>query len=170
MKPADKAKTAERTAKPAAARVLLLVPSRTYRAADFLTAAARLGLDLVVGSDGALPLGGRPVVHADPSDPRGSASRLVAATGPVDAVVAADTPMLVLAAAVAARLGLAHNPVEAVIAATDKAVQRHQWAAAAVASRRSGSCPPRHRKIRCGRRRSRSGSRVWSRRCRSAPA
>src|SRR5713101_4618570 len=69
MKPADKAKTAERTAKPAAARVLLLVPSRTYRAADFLTAAARLGLDLVVGSDGALPLGGRPVVHADPSDP-----------------------------------------------------------------------------------------------------
>src|SRR5713101_7105241 len=113
MKPADKAKTAERTAKPAAARVLLLVPSRTYRAADFLTAAARLGLDLVVGSDGALPLGGRPVVHADPSDPRGSASRLVAATGPVDAVVAADTPMLVLAAAVAARMGLAHNPVGA---------------------------------------------------------
>ena len=53
--------------------MLLLVPARTYRAADFLLAAARLGLDLVVGSDGALPAGGLPVVHADPSDPCGSA-------------------------------------------------------------------------------------------------
>ncbi len=110
-------KAAEGTAKPTAARVLLLVPARTYRAADFLLAAARLGLDLVVGTDGALPLGGRPVVHADPGDPHRSAGTLVAATGPVDAVIAADTPMLVLAAAVAARMGLAHNPVEAVIAA-----------------------------------------------------
>jgi biotin carboxylase len=121
-------KAVEGTAKPAAARVLLLVPARTYRAADFLLAAARLGLDLVVGSDGALPLGGRPVVHADPGDPHRSAGRLVAATGPVDAVIAADTPMLVLAAAVAARMGLAHNPLEAVIAATDKAQQRRRWA------------------------------------------
>ena len=48
--------------------------------------------------------------------------------GPVGAVVAADTPMLILAAAVAARMGLAHNPVEAVIAAADKAGQRHRWA------------------------------------------
>jgi hypothetical protein len=112
--------------------VLLLVPARTYRAADFLLAAARLGLDLVVGSDGALPVGGRPVVHADPSDPCGSAGRLMAAAGPVDAVVAVDTPMLVLAATVAVRMGLAHNPVEAVIAATDKALQRRRWADAAL--------------------------------------
>ncbi len=124
------AKDARGTASPAGARVLLLVPARTYRAADFLTAADRLGLESVVGSDGALPLGGRPVVHADPADPRGSAGRLVAATGPVDAVVAADTPMLVLAATVAARMGLAHNPVDAVIAATDKARQRRRWAGA----------------------------------------
>jgi biotin carboxylase len=56
----------------------------------------------------------------------------MAATGPVDAVVAADTPMLVLAAAVAARMGLAHNSVEAVIAAADKARQRRRWARAAL--------------------------------------
>jgi len=128
MKPGGAAKLAKGTAKPAAGRVLLLVPGRTYRAADFLLAAARLGLDLVVGSDGALPLGGRPVVQAGPGDLDRSASRLVAATGPADAVVAADTPMLVLAATVAARMGLPHNPVEAVIAATDKAEQRHRWA------------------------------------------
>jgi biotin carboxylase len=119
-------------ARPGGARVLLLVPARTYRAADFLTAAARLGLDLVVGSDGALPLGGLPVVRADPGDPQRSASRLIAEAGPVEAVVAADTPMLILAAAVAARLGLAHNPVEAVIAATDKTQQRRRWADAAI--------------------------------------
>jgi biotin carboxylase len=115
------------------ARVLLLVPARTYRATDFLVAASRMGLELVVGSDGALPLGGHPVVRVNPNDPQGSAARLVAESGPVDAVVAADTPMLVLAAAVAARLGLPHNRVEAVRAAADKATQRRRWAAAGVA-------------------------------------
>jgi biotin carboxylase len=116
-----------------APRVLLLVPARTYRAADFLTAAARMGLDVVIGSDGALPLGGHPVFHVSPADPGGSAARIMARDGRFDAVVAADTPMLVLAAAVAARIGLPHNPVDAVIAATDKAVQRCRWAAAGVA-------------------------------------
>jgi biotin carboxylase len=113
--------------------VLLLVPARTYRAADFLAAAGRMGLDLVVGSDGALPLGGRPVVHVSPEDIEGSADRIMARTAAFDAVVAADTPMLILAAAVAARMGLTHNPVDAVVATTDKAVQRRLWAAAHIA-------------------------------------
>jgi biotin carboxylase len=116
-----------------APRVLLLVPARTYRAADFLTAANRLGLDLVIGSDGALPLGGRPVVPVSPGDPERSADRLMASTGPAAAVVAADTPMLILAAVIAGRMGLPHNPVDAVTAACDKAAQRHRWAAGGVA-------------------------------------
>lgn len=117
------------------ARVLLLVPARTYRASDFLVAAGRLGLDLVVGSDGALPLSNRPVIPVDPGDLQASVDRLMArsGSGPVDAVVAVDTPMLVLAAAAAARMGLPHNPVDAVRAATDKATQRRRWAAAGVA-------------------------------------
>jgi len=118
---------------PAAPRVLLLMPARTYRAADFLLAAGRMGLDLVVGSDGALPLGGRPVIPVSLTDPQGSADRIMARSGPVAAVVAADTPMLVLAAAVAARMGPPHNPVDAVQAATDKTAQRLRWAAAGVA-------------------------------------
>ena len=65
-----------------APRVLLLVPARTYRAADFLTAASRLGLDLVVGSDGALPLGGRPVVPVSPRDPERSAAQIIATARP----------------------------------------------------------------------------------------
>ena len=113
-------------------RVLLLVPARTYRAADFLLGAARMGLDLVVGSDGALPLGGRPVIPVSPGDPDRSARRVLARSGPVDAVVAADTPMLALAAAIAARMGLPHNPVEAVLNAANKTRQRQRWAAAAV--------------------------------------
>jgi biotin carboxylase len=116
----------------AGARILLLVPAQTYRAADFLTAAHRMGLHVVVGSDGALPLGGHPVLHADPRDPEHSAVQLASRAGPVDAVVAVDTPMLALAAAVAARIGLPHNPTEAVRAATDKAAQRRLWAAAGV--------------------------------------
>jgi hypothetical protein len=118
---------------PTGPRVLLLVPARTYRAADFLLAAGRMGLDLVVASDGALPLGGRPVIHVNPADPDGSIRRILARSGPVAAVVAADTTMLMLAAAVAERLGLPHNPVGAVLNATDKARQRRRWAAAGVA-------------------------------------
>ena len=117
---------------PAGPRVLLLVPAHTYRAADFLLAAARMGLDLVIGSDGALPLGGRPVIPVNPADPDRSASLITARCGPVAAVIASDTPMLELAAAVAARLGLPHNPAAAVRNASDKARQRQRWAAAGV--------------------------------------
>jgi biotin carboxylase len=122
-------------------RVLLLVPARTYRAADFLLAATRMGLDLVIGSDGALPLGGGQVIPVNPADPDGSASLVTARCGPVAAVLAADTPMLELAAAVAARLGLPHNPVEAVRNAADKTRQRQRWAAAGVPQPRSEIVP-----------------------------
>jgi len=120
------------SAAPPGPRVLLLVPARTYRAADFLLAAARMGLDLVIGSDGALPIGGRPVIPVNPADPDRSASMITVRCGPVAAVVAADTPMLELAAAVSARLGLPHNPAEAVRNAADKARQRQRWAAAGI--------------------------------------
>ncbi len=151
-------------------RVLLLVPARTYRAADFLLAAARMGLDLVIGSDGALPLGGRPVIPVSPGDPDSSARRILARSGPVAAVVAADTPMLVLAAAVAARMGLPHNPVEAVLNAADKARQRQRWAAAGVSQPRFAIVPAAAPEDASARRPRRWGSRAWSRRSRSAPA
>src|SRR6516165_2690767 len=79
-----------------------------------------MGLDLVVASDGALPLGGRPVIPVNPADPEASARRVLAGAGRVSAVVAADTPMLPLAA------------TEAVRNAADKARQRQRWAAAGV--------------------------------------
>ncbi len=117
-------------------RVLLLAPARSYRTADFVLAATRMGLDLIVASDGALPAGGRPVIPVHPGDPDRVAAQIAARSGPVDAVIAADTPMLLLAAAVAARLGLPHNPADAVLAAADKARQRELWAGADVAQPR----------------------------------
>src|SRR5262249_43821958 len=117
-------------------RVLLLVPPVTYRATDFVTAANRLELDVVIGSDGALPLGGNPVVRVDPEDLGGSISRLLSTIGTVDAVVAVDAQMLRLAASLAAKLGLPHNPLEAVAAAANKARQRRLWAESAVSQPR----------------------------------
>jgi biotin carboxylase len=114
-------------------RVLLLAPARSYRAADFVRAATRMGADLTVASDGALPLGGRPVIPVRPGDPARAAALVASRSGLVDAVVAADAPMLPLAAAVAARLGLPHNPPGAVLAAADKARQRQRCAATGVA-------------------------------------
>src|SRR5260370_39360585 len=105
-------------------RILLLVPARTYRASDFLTAAGRMGLDLVVGSDGALPLGGHPVVHVSAGDVTGSVSRILAYGKRFGAVVAADAPMLVLAAMVAERMRLPHNRVQAVGRRLDQGEQR----------------------------------------------
>ena len=112
--------------------MLLLIPAETYRATDFIVAANRMGLELVVGSDGALPLGDRPAVRLVPDDVEGSADRLASSAGRFDAVVGVDTTMLVPAAAVAARLGLPHNPIRSVEAAMDKAEQRRVWAAARV--------------------------------------
>ena len=113
-------------------RMLLLVPAVTYRATDFIVAANRLELDLVIGTNGALSLGGNPVVRVDPEDLSGSVRRLRSIVGAVDAVVAADTQMLPLATSLAAKLGLPHNPVNAVTAAADKAQQRRLWAKARV--------------------------------------
>ncbi len=95
-------------------RVLLLVPARSYRAADFVLAATRMGLDLTVASDGALPVGDRPVIPVRHGDPDLGAERIASRAGPVDAVVAADAPMLPLAAAVGGDrrvdLGVHHPP------------------------------------------------------------
>ncbi|MDQ2816029.1 MAG: NifU family protein, partial [Actinomycetota bacterium] len=82
-----------------ARRVLLLAPARSYRTADFMLAAAKMGLDLTVASDGALPVGPRPAIPVRPGLPEHAAEWIVSRCGPADAVVAADAPMLLLGAA-----------------------------------------------------------------------
>ena len=119
------------------ARVLLLLPSGTYRAGDFLAAAARLGVEVVVGSQErqtlAASMGNRALVV--PLVDVAAATDAIAelhARARLDAVVAVDDLGVIVAAHAAARLGLAHNQPDAVAATRDKAVMRARFARAGV--------------------------------------
>ncbi len=81
-------------------RVLVLMTTTTYKAAAFLEAARRLGLEVVVGSERPQALAGlNPAGHLtlDFADPEGAA-RTIAAAAPFATVVAADDEGAVLAA------------------------------------------------------------------------
>jgi len=117
------------------ARVLLLIPSRTYRTHDFMAAASRLDIDVVVGSEHRPALAGLMEgrhLRLDFEDLKGSTERIVAfaQTHPLAAVVAVDDAGTLLAATAALALGLPHNPVDAVEVTRDKARMRERFAAA----------------------------------------
>ncbi|QBI18670.1 ATP-grasp domain-containing protein [Egibacter rhizosphaerae] len=107
------------------ARVALVLPATTYRAAEFLEAAGRLDIDIVVASDhGSVldGLGGEHLVRVDLGDSQATAQRLaeVHAHLPLDAVVGVDDAGVRAAAEASAALGLPHAPPDAVAAASDK--------------------------------------------------
>ncbi|HZQ79216.1 MAG TPA: ATP-grasp domain-containing protein [Acidimicrobiia bacterium] len=116
------------------ARVLLLLPSGTYKAPDFLAAAARLDVEVVVASDTeqtlADAMGDRALV-IDLADPAGSAAVIadLAARRALDAVVAVDDQGVFVAALAAERLGLPANRPDAVARTRDKAAMRTALAA-----------------------------------------
>ncbi len=118
-------------------RVLLLLPTSTYRAPDFVRAAARLGVDVVVGSEEQQALAGdmgdRAVV-VPLGDPEAAADVIVAldARAAVDAVVAVDDQGVLVAATAGERLGFPHNPPAAAAATRDKAAMRAALAAGEV--------------------------------------
>ncbi|MEX2230130.1 MAG: ATP-grasp domain-containing protein [Dehalococcoidia bacterium] len=120
-------------------RVLLLIPTRSYRAPDFMDAAARLGVEVVVGSDARSPLeglGGGRTVGLDFAHPDTGASEIEAFAQryPLDTIVAVDDAGALIAARAARRLELPHNPVSAVEATRNKALMRARLAAAGVPS------------------------------------
>lgn len=123
-------------------RILLLIPSTSYRAEDFLEAARDFGVDVVVGSDQ------RPVLeHLAPGrtvwvdmlhPERGAAeAEAFAREYPLDAIIPVDDAGTLLAARAAGRLGLPHNPFEAVEATRDKSLLRQRLEA-------GGLLSPRH--------------------------
>jgi biotin carboxylase len=128
------------------ARVLLLIPSRTYRTHDFMTAASRLDVEVVVGSEHrpalAALMEGRHL-RLDFENVTDSTQRIVAfaQTHPLAAVVAVDDTGTVLAAAAAQALGLPHNAVDAVEAARDKARMRRRFADAGLLTPRFATAP-----------------------------
>ena len=118
-------------------RVLLLLPTETYRAADFLAAASRLDVDVVVGSERrqmmAESMGDRAMVV--PMGDVDVAVGIIAALHerrPLDAVLAVDDQGLLVAAAASERLGMTHNPPDAVAATRDKAALRARLAASSI--------------------------------------
>jgi biotin carboxylase len=118
-------------------RVLLLLPSATYKARDFLAAARALGVEVVVASDRrqALsgPLGDR-ALTLGLHEPEAAAERIASLheRTPLDAVVAADERGVVAAAHACRRLGLRGNPPGAAAATRDKAALRRALATAGV--------------------------------------
>jgi biotin carboxylase len=106
-------------------RVLLLLPTTTYRTKAFVEEALKMHVDVVAASE-------QPSTLADKNpeglltldfDEPGRAARQVeefAAQFPIDAVIPVDEDTAVVAASVAQALKLRHNPVEAAITAKNK--------------------------------------------------
>ena len=123
--------------RPSPSRLLLLLPSATYRAAAFVEAARRVGTELTVASErpstfqDANPAG---LLTLDLSHPDRAVdqARAFARVHPLQGVVGVDDDTAVVAAAIAGALGLRGNPVVAARAARDKYEQRTLLAAAGV--------------------------------------
>jgi len=114
---------------------VVLLPSTTYRAADFVRAAEGLGIDLIVASENPPPFDmGDRYVQVDCSHPDLAAETLirVGEHTPIDGVIAADDAGVVVAALTGQKLGLRANTPDAAEATRDKALQRAALRAAEV--------------------------------------
>ena len=122
-------------------RVLLLIPTTTYRTEDFVAAAAKLDVEMVVASErpnvleAALPDNLLTLDFADPLKAARSVADF-ARRHPVDAVVPVDDRTTVVGAAIAERLGLRSSSVEAVSTTRNKHRMREAFARAGVRSPR----------------------------------
>ena len=118
-------------------RLLLLLPTGTYRTKAFVDAALTLGVDLVCATEEPSTLEAHAPDHLvtlDFSDPRVSAEKIAAIhrTRPFAAVVAVDDLTTVTAAAIAEGLGLRANSVAAASAARNKHEMRRRLGDAGV--------------------------------------
>src|SRR5205814_9006844 len=112
-----------------APRLLLQLPTTTYRATPFVEAARQLGVELTVASEErstiqSMSLGG--LVTLPLNDPQRAATEafLFSRTYPIAAVVGVDDDTAIVAATIAQRLGLKGIPPHAARAARDKHQQR----------------------------------------------
>ncbi len=127
-------------------RLLLLIPTTTYRTEDFMEAARSLDVDLVVASDRPNVMSGEfpdSLLTLPFANPSAAASEVhaYAARRPIDAVVPVDDLTTVAGAAIAEALGLRANPVTAVAATRNKLAMREQLAAGGVRAPAFTSCP-----------------------------
>ncbi len=127
-------------------RLLLILPSATYRASDFLSAARELGVAVTVASERraamAAVMGDR-ALTLRLSDPAYAAEQIAerARETPFVAVVGVDDQGVMAAALGAERLGLPNNPPAAVARTRDKAAMRRAFAQAGVPQPRFALLP-----------------------------
>jgi biotin carboxylase len=110
-------------------RLLLLLPSTTYRTAAFVEAARRIGVDLTVASERpstfeAANPAGLLTLDFQHAERAAEEALIFVRQHPIDAVVGVDDDTAVIAATVAERLHHKGNPVPAAEAARDKHRQR----------------------------------------------
>ncbi|HKA23171.1 MAG TPA: ATP-grasp domain-containing protein [Blastocatellia bacterium] len=106
-------------------RVLLLLPTTTYRTKAFVDAALKLRVDVVAASEQPSTLekqNPEELLTLEFSNPEVAARQAeeYAANYPIDAIIPVDEDTAVVAALVAEVLNLEHNPVEATITAKNK--------------------------------------------------
>ena len=127
-------------------RVLLILPSATYRAPDFMAAARELGVAVTVASERRAAMStvmGERALTVRLSDPAVAAEQIAerAVQTPFAAVVGVDDQGVMAAALGAERLGLPHNPPGAVARTRDKAAMRRALAEAGVPQPRFALLP-----------------------------
>ena len=110
-------------------RLLLLLPTATYRADAFLNAARLLHVSVTIGMEripDGLPVSSDDVLLLTIRCPEAAARTVVefARHHPIDAVIGVDDVTAVAAAAVAEAVGLPHNSVASVTAARNKRQMR----------------------------------------------
>jgi len=118
-------------------RILLVLPTATYRARDFLAAARALDVELIITSERRAAMSetmGDLALIVDLSRPEAAADAIVARAQdlPLDAVLAADEQGVLVAALASARLGLPHNPPQSVAATIDKIAMRRAFETAGI--------------------------------------
>jgi biotin carboxylase len=106
-------------------RILLLIPTTTYRTPAFVRAVRRLGVDVTVASEEPstmAELNPTGLLTLDFADRDAATRRAIefARRHPFDAVVPVDDQVTVLAAVIARSLGLRHNSVESAESARNK--------------------------------------------------
>jgi biotin carboxylase len=124
---------------------MLLLPTTTYRARDFVEAAEKLGVVAVVGSNrkqALQDLQPERTLALDLADPAKAAAGIerFALERPLSAIVPTDDSTAVAAAIASERLGLPHNPPAAATVASRKDLLR-------ACLREAGVRTPRHRLV-----------------------
>lgn len=110
-------------------RVLLLLPTRTYRATDFLNAAMNLDVEVVVASEEptttqALSPRDTLVLNFRDSTIGTQSIKEYAETHPIAAIIGVDDDTTMLATTASAALGLPHNPISSALATRNKFLLR----------------------------------------------